>query len=146
MRKTGLLIAIIVLLAGASALAQKKSLQNRGLPPIGGYGTVIVQDDNNAGYLVFDPQSGEYSCVLCEYGYTLSGKAEVKIDGCTIYFSDLQDGYRIFSTVSMCEQQAKCTVEMFKHPDLKYDVEPLQETWSDSNMRDNTADCSGGKK
>jgi hypothetical protein len=146
MRKTGLLIAIIVVLVGASAQAQKKSAKSRILPPPLESQKVVVQDDYNAGYLLFHLGTGEYEFVMCEYGYTLSGKAEVKIDGCTVYFSDIQDTYRALATLDLCEQQGKCGVEMFKHPDLNYEIEPIQVSWWDSNMRNNTAQCLEEKK
>jgi hypothetical protein len=142
MRKTGLLIALIVLLLGASVPAQKKFARARILPPVGGSQKIILQDDFNAGYLVFDPGSGAYECVMCEYEYKMTGNGSVKVDGCTVYFSDIQDTYRVVATLDLCVRDGKCAVEMFKLSELGYDIEPIYESWGDSNLLDNTADCS----
>ena len=141
MRRLVLVLAIITLVAGISVQAQKKSIGPRIQPPIWETAMVTMQDDNGGGYLVFDPMTGDYKCNLCEYGYLLEGKGEVKIDGCNIYFSEVEQGYRIFASVNMCDHQAKCAIEVFSLPKVGFDIEPIKEDWSDADMRDSKADC-----
>lgn len=142
MRKSGLvLLAMIVMLASVSVQAQKKSAQGRLAPPTFQPQQVIIQDDNGNGFLSFDPASGTYKSNLCEYGYEFSGRAEVKIDGCNVYVSDLQPNYRIFASVNMCDHQAKCAFEVFAVPSLRFDIEPIFESWADADMRNSKAEC-----
>lgn len=141
MRKIGLLLALIVMLAGVSVQAQKKSPKPRMTPPTPEMTLIVIQDDNGAGYFAFDPVSGDYKCVLCEYDYELRGTGEVKIDGCNVYLSVLKEGYRMFASTNICDQTAKCAVEVFTAPGFNYNIDPIQEYWADSDMRDNTSEC-----
>jgi hypothetical protein len=140
-KKASLVLAIMVMLAGVSVQAQKKSAQGRVARPIIQPQLVVIQDDNGGGFLLFDPASGAYKSSLCEYGYALSGRGQVKIDGCNVYFSDIQTGYRIFASVNMCEHQAKCAFEVFELPKVDFDIEPILESWTDTDMRNSTAEC-----
>jgi hypothetical protein len=140
MRKLGLALAIITLLAGVSVQAQRNSVKPIQPPPVD-FPNIIIQDDNGGGYFVFDPLSGDYKCNLCEYGIELSGSGEVKIDGCNIYFTSFDNGYRIFGSANICEQQAKCAIEAFKSPKFGFNIDPIREYWSDTNMKDNTTEC-----
>lgn len=90
--------------------------------------------------------TGEYKCILCEYGYELSGVGQVKIEGCSIYFSHVEKGYRIFAQADPCQQRAKLACEVFDLPKLGFDIEPILEYWSDTNMKDSTADCKFTKR
>ncbi len=148
MRKIGLVLALIVLLAGVSVQAQRKSPKPRFVPPTVEVTNIVVQDDNGGGYFVFDPVSGAYKCNLCEYGYVLSGVGEVKIDGCNVYFSDIQKGYRMFASMNMCEHEAKTAVEVFALADFGFSIEPILEYWTDKDMNDSTTECGSlaGKK
>jgi hypothetical protein len=141
MGKIGFVLAMIVLLAGVSVQAQKKSPTPQFVPPTVEPSLIVVQDDNASGYLVFDPVSGAYKCNLCEYGYVLSGIGQVKIDGCNVYFSDIQGSYRMFASLNMCEHQAKVAVEVFALPTLGFDIEPILEYWTDTDMRGSTTEC-----
>jgi hypothetical protein len=140
MRKLGLVLAIITLLAGVSVQAQRKSGKPPIQPPVD-FANVIIQDDNGGGYFVLDVLSGEYKCNLCEYGIELSGFGEVKIDGCNIDFTSFDKGYRMFASANMCEQQAKIAIEAFKSPKFGFNVDPIREYWSDTDMRDSTTEC-----
>lgn len=140
MRKIGSIFALMVMLASVSVQAQKE-FRPRISPPTPEPTKIVLQDDNGGGYLAFDPTSGAYECKLCEYGYVLSGTGEVKIDGCSVYFSDFEEGYRMFASLNMCDHQAKAVIEMFSLKDLGYDIEPMSEEWSDTDMRDDTGDC-----
>lgn len=141
MRKLGLLFALIVMLAGVSVQAQKGFRPRISPPTPEPSKKIVLQDDNGGGYLVFDPMSGVYECKLCEYGYVLSGTGRAEIDGCSVYFSDIQEGYRIFASLNMCDHQAKAVIEIFSLKDLGFDIEPMSESWSDTDMQDDTGDC-----
>lgn len=134
MRRTSLLVAMIVLLIGIPVEAQK-------IRPIKGpTGQVVVQGEAGEGYLVFNLSSGEFKCYLCEYGYTMGGVGEVRIDGCNISFSAITNEYSIFSSVDKCGQQAKVAVEMYLK-DPRFDIQPAYESWSDSNLLDSKPTC-----
>jgi len=141
MKKASLMLAIMVMLTGVSVQAQKKSAQFRISPPTIQPQFVVIQDDSGGGYLLFDPASGAYKSNLCEFGFAFSGTGQVKIDGCNVYFSDIQPGYRIFASVNMCDQDAKCAFEIFELPSLGFDIEPIRESWTDTDMRNNTTEC-----
>jgi hypothetical protein len=135
MRRFSLVFAMIVLLVGIPVQAQK--IQPR---PIVGPAAVTIQGENGEGYMVFNLNTGEFTCFLCEYGYAMSGKGEVKIDGCSIYFATLTDEYNIFITINKCEQQAKVAVEYYPK-DNRFDIQPVYESWFDLNLLDSKADC-----
>ncbi len=141
MRRTSLVLAIMVMLAGVSVQAQKKSAQGRIAPPVIQPQNMIIQDDSGGGFLLFDPASGAYKSNLCEFGYAFSGRGQVKVDGCNVYFSDIQPGYRIFASLNMCDHQAKCAFEVFELPNLGFDIQPILEYWTDTDMRNNTTEC-----
>jgi hypothetical protein len=131
------------MLAGVSVQAQRKSAQVRLTPPTFQPQQVVIQDDGGRGYLVFDPASGAYKSTLCEFGFVFSGTGQVKVDGCTVNFSDIQTGHRIFATVNMCDHQAKCAFEVFEEPTLRFDIEPIFETLVDTNTLNSTTECGG---
>lgn len=131
----------MVMLTGVSVQAQKKGAQGRITPPVIQPQIVVIQDDSGGGFLQFDPISGVYKSSLCEYGYAFSGKGQVKVDGCNVYFSDIQPGYRIFASINMCAHDAKCAFEVFELPNLGFDIEPIYETWADTDMRNSTTEC-----
>ena len=91
--------------------------------------------------MTFDMKSGAFKCNLCEYGYVFKGKGEIKIDGCTIYFSAITDDYTMFATVNKCDNTAKCVVEVFRVPENNYDIEPITEYLFDKDMLNSTPDC-----
>lgn len=134
MRRTSLIVAMLVMLVGIPVQAQKVGRIKRPiLPPV----QVVVQSDAADGYMVFDLSTGAFTCMLCEYGYEMSGVGEVKIDGCNIYFYAITGEYNIFATVDKCGQQAKVGVEMHsKDPEFE-----VYESWSDANLLDSKMDC-----
>ena len=148
MRKLTLLLAIITLVAGVSVQAQIKSVKPRiqpGPPPASM--KVLIESEQGEGYFIFNPTTGDYWCNLCEYGYELNGTKGVgKIDGCNVYFSVIEDGYHMFASVNICEQQGKCAIEITKMPGINFDIEPINEYWSDSDMRNNLGQCEPTKK
>jgi hypothetical protein len=142
MKRITLLFAVAVLLVGIPVQAQKK---NRpiiqpppGIRPVG----VLIQDDEGEGYMTFDLRSGAFVCKLCEYGYTIKGVGEVKIDGYNVYFSAITEGYSVFASANLFDHQAKCVAEVFINPDGGYDILPVSEAFADSDMLNSTADCS----
>lgn len=139
MRRASLTFLMILMIATMSAFAQKKGPIN----PIGGNQEISIQDENGGGFLVFNKLTGEYKCVFCEYDYTLSGTGKVMALGCIIYFSDVQDGYSVVASVSMCRQQGKVAAEMYEVPGLPKQ-DPIHEFWNDYSLLGNTLDC--GKK
>lgn len=139
MRRLSLMFLIIALLAGVSAHAQKKNRGGDTAPPVRTPQTVIMQDDGGEGFMLFDLSTGAYKCKLCEYGYYFTGIGSVKVDGCLATFSAVTDGYTMTAYADMCEQKAKCFVEVRR---LKgFDIEPFVEVLSDSNLRDSQATC-----
>lgn len=141
MRRSAVALAMIIILAGVSVQAQKKSAQVRFTPPTIQPQQVVIQDDNGIGFLIFDPASGVYKSTLCEFGLVFSGTGQVKVDGCTVSFSDVQTAYRIFATVNMCDHEAKCAFEVFEEPNFRFDIEPIFETLVDTNTLDSTTEC-----
>lgn len=148
MRKISLLFAIIVLLAGVSVQAQRKSIKP-GIQPIPPPTSmkVLIQSEEGEGYFIFNPTTGDYWCNLCEYDYELNGtKGQGKIDGCNVYFNVIEDGYSMFASANICEQQGKCAIQITKMPGVNFEIEPINEYWSDSDMRNNQAQCEPPKK
>ena len=137
MRKLSLLFLVIVLLASGVAQAQKKYR----IPPtpVRTPQIVIIQDEAGEGFMVFDLATGAYKCKLCEYDNYYAGTGSVKLDGCLATFSAIGYGYTITAYADICEQKAKCTIEV--HMVNGFDVEPYIETLSDSNLRDSQATC-----
>ncbi len=141
MRKLILVFGIILVLAGVSVQAQKT-------PGTAGSGpirqNITIQDDKGGGYFSLDARWGTYICNMCEYGLILKGTAEVKVDGCFIYVTDIKDGYRIFGAINMCDQVAKLSVEVFRVPTTTNDLVPAGgfiEYWFDSDLKNNVEEC-----
>jgi hypothetical protein len=137
MRKLGLMFLMLAFLAGVSVQAQK---QNVGIKPRQPQ-KITIQDDKNTGYMVFDLITGAYQCYLCEYQYAFSGTGSVKLEGCLATFSVVEKGYSMTAYASICDQTAKCFIEIRIAPAPGSDIEPMQEVLSDSNMRDSIASC-----
>jgi hypothetical protein len=141
MKRIIFVIAIVVLLAAVPALADKKNRPIIQPPPGIRPAAVLIQADGGEGYMTFNLTTGAFNCFLCEYGYEFKGIGNVKIDGCNVYFSVVTDAYSMFSSVNMCDRQAKCVVEVYQHPDKTWDIAPLTELLVDSNMADSKAEC-----
>lgn len=141
MRRIILLCAMAIMVTGLSAQAQKKHTRPQDRLPPFVVQDVSMQDDSGGGYFIFNPATGAFKCILCEYGYALSGVGGVKVDGCNIYFSAVTDSYKMFVSVNVCDQQGKAAIEILRLPDSKFDIEPVLENWADSNMRDDTMEC-----
>ena len=144
MRKLSLLLAIIIALTGFSVNAQKKRSSQKSSPPIIEYPEIVLEDDAGGGFILFQPSTGAYKCVLCKYsGYTFESVGQVKVDGCSIYLTDLRDGYRVLISVNICTQEGKSAVEMTKPPDPTgvYLPMPMEEFWNDTNLADAKKDC-----
>ncbi|HXI92490.1 MAG TPA: hypothetical protein VNO24_20975 [Blastocatellia bacterium] len=138
MRKLSLVLLIMTLLAGVSVNAQKKKQPIPAPVPLTPQ-TIIIQDGAGEGFMFFDLGTGAYKCKLCEYGYTYSGIGSVKRDGCLVTFSAIGDGYTMTAYASLCEQQAKCIIQVTKANG--FDIEPWEEVLSDPDTRDSQATC-----
>lgn len=141
MRKISLLFAIIVLLAGVSVQAQKRSGPQPIGPPIPKQ--ISIQDQDGGGFMVFDLSTGEFKCEMCEYNYGFSGPGQVKIDGFNVYLSAVTDTYEVFVTVNLWDRQAKAVMEVYSLTG-RTDVtttEGIREFWTDLNIDNNTLNC-----
>jgi hypothetical protein len=137
MKKLSILFALVIMLAGASVQAQKIQPAP---PPVSKI--LSVQDQDGSGYIWFNVVTGEFTCNMCEYGYTFSGKGEVKVDGFNVYLAAVTDSYQIFVSLNMWDSQGKAVMEMFQSPQDKADLVPIQEFWTDLNIRNNSLQCS----
>jgi hypothetical protein len=143
MQKLSILFTLIVMLAGVSVEAQKKGISPVA-PPVKKVYSVQAQD--GGGFLIFDLVSGEFKCNMCEYGYAFGGTGQVKVDGFNVYLSSVTDSYQIFVSINVWDRQGKAVIELFKAPGANYDIQPIQEFWTDVNMDDNSLDCFAIKK
>jgi len=145
MRKISLLFAIIVLLAGVSAQAQKKNGPAPIGPPV--RNQVSVQDQDGGGFMVFDLSTGDFKCNMCEYNYAFGGTAQVKIDGFNVYLSAVTPEYQMFVSVNMWERQGKAFMTVFATPptigpvDTTGNLDGFKEFWTDLNIDNNTLNC-----
>ena len=144
MKKLSILFTLVMLLAGVSAQAQKKSRIQPQPPPV--RQEHIVQDEEGDGYFVFDIVTGDFTCNVCEYGYEWKGKGDVKIDGFNIYFTALTEDYSMFVSLNVWDRQGKAVIDLYRLPDGKFDIQPIQELWSDSDISNNTKNCYGIKR
>jgi len=136
MRKISFLLAIIVLVAGVSAQAQKKN----GVRPIVPPPTttmLCVEDQDGGGFIVFDIASGDFKCSMCEYNYSFGGTGSVKVDGLNAYLTAVSDKYQIFVTVNMWERQGKALMVVLESPDGKSNIDAFKEFWTDVNIDNN---------
>ena len=142
MRKISLIFAVVILLAGVPASAQKKRkpITLPGPPPVV-MPNITIQDEAGGGYFILNPSTGEYKCNFCEYNFGVSGVGSVKIEGCAISFSELRDGYRMVASVNICGQQGKVAIEMDSMPDGSSPYMPMREYWTDLDLRNNTSEC-----
>jgi hypothetical protein len=127
---------VTIILASGAAQAQKRKLVQ---PPVRTPQTIIIQDAEGEGFMVFDLSTGAYKCKLCEYDYSFSGTGVVKTDGCLVIFSAVGSGYTMTAYASLCEQQAKCIIQVTAQGG--FDIEPWEEVLSDPDVRDSQATC-----
>jgi hypothetical protein len=145
MRKIGLVIGIIILLAGVSAQAQRRSQQPLpSSPPVPSSPPTVlsIQDQEGGGYLVFDVNTGEFKCNMCEYAFSFGGKGAVKIDGVNVTFSAVTDSYKVFVSLNMWDRQGRAVMETYQSPDGKLGGPKADlEYWTDLNLDDNLLEC-----
>ena len=141
MKRLSLVFAIAVLLVGIPVQAQKKNRPIIQPPPGIRPVAVLIQSDAGEGFMAFDLRSGAFNYNLCEYGYINSGVGQVKIDGCSVYFSAITEEYSVFATVNMCDHEAKCVIEIFGIPG-KGEIEPMTEYLVDWDMVNSKPECS----
>jgi hypothetical protein len=144
MRKLILMCAIVVLVAGGSAQAQKP-IKLIG-PPIQFDQAINLEDDATGSFLVFNTGSGKYKFTRCIDGLTISGVGSVKVDGCSIFLEDVQAGHRVVASINECDQQGKALVEKFAPADtIGSDGAPFKVFLNDANMGNNLMDCAPKK-
>ena len=136
MKKTTLLLAIIVLLAGVTVQAQKGNRIKPFNPPVPKL--LSVQDQTGGGFITFDIVTGEFKCNMCEYKLGFSGTGQVKVDGFNVYLTAVTDSYQMFVTVNMWDRSGKAVMEVF---DNRTDLPPIQEFWTDLSIDDNSLNC-----
>lgn len=141
MKKLSIFFALIVMLAGVSAQAQKKNTRIQPITPPPIKQLQCVQDDEGDGFFMFDMVTGDFTCNVCEYGYEWKGKGQVKIDGFNVYFTAITEEYNMFVSLNVWDKQGKAVIELYKLPDGKYDIEPMRENWVDGNIYDNSMNC-----
>jgi hypothetical protein len=143
MRKISLLFAIIVLLAGVSVQAQKRSGPQPIGPPMPKQ--ISIQDQDGDGFIVFDLSTGEFKCNMCEYNYAFSGPGQVKINGFDVTLSAVTDTYQVFVTVNMWDRVAKAVMYVPGSSETgQVDMSGavgIQEFWTDLNIDNNTLNC-----
>lgn len=134
MKSALFVLAAIILLAGASIQTQSLAYGQR----VNVRYDVVVQDDKESTYLAFSSLSGNYKFVRCSDGAYMTGRGIVKRDGCQINLYDIADTHKVLATVDECGTEGKAAVEVFE--DLKT-VPAMKVLLSDTNTRDNIADC-----
>ncbi|HKR62079.1 MAG TPA: hypothetical protein VJS64_20495 [Pyrinomonadaceae bacterium] len=142
MRRLSFIVALLILLAGVSVQAQK------GVPPIEKEGEydICVQDDVNGYYLLFNSTTGDYEFERCSDGVEFLGKGQISGKECDIILEDAGFNRYIFAAVNLCEQTGKAHIRVFKGLKTTPYIPPMLETLTDSNMIDDTWDCSTVKK
>ena len=139
MRKLSILFVLALMLAGVPAQAQKKSRIQPIPPPV--KNILSVQDQDGGGYILFDITTGDFKCNMCEYGYAFGGTGQVKVDGSNICLNAVTDSYQVFVEVNVWDSQGKAVMEIFSSPNAQLGNEPIQEFWTDLNIRNNSLDC-----
>jgi hypothetical protein len=130
MGKLVLMSAILVLVAGGSAQAQKK-VKLIGPPA---RQNMSVEDISTGNFLMFNPNTGEYSFTRCIDGFNISGIGTVKIDGCSISIEGEQTDHRMAASVNECAQEGKAVFEQFGATEFKV-------FFTDQNIGNNILAC-----
>lgn len=143
MRRVSLMFLFLTLLAGVSAHAQKirNPQPQPAQAPVTQAQYVYVQDDKGEGFVVFNVANGAYKAKLCNYNYSFSGIGSVKIDGCSISFSAVQDSHAITAFANICDRQAQSSIQVKKAPGVGFDIDPVVVALSDSNTSDSGSSC-----
>ena len=140
MKKLCFVCAMVILLAGVSVQAQKKSAP-KPLPPIIQLDNIIIEDDASGNFLIIAPTTGEYKFHRCSDGFTMSGVGVVRLDGCAVSFEDNEADHRVLASVNLCTQEGKALVERFGPVLSNAAFDPLKEMLSDKSLGDNTLSC-----
>lgn len=103
---------------------------------------VSIQDGTTGSFIVFNTVTGDYKFIRCSDETAISGTGQLQKDGCTISLNDTRADRRIIASANLCDQTAKALIETFAGETKTGQTATMQETLSDSNMRDNTiGDC-----
>lgn len=138
MWRIGFIVALAILFAGVSVNAQKD------FPPIEKEGEydICVQDDESGYYLLLNSKTGDYEFERCSDGVEFTGIGEISGKECDIVLEDASFNRYIFAAANLCEQSGKAHIRVFKEVNTIPYIPPMLESLSDSDMSDDTWDCS----
>jgi hypothetical protein len=103
---------------------------------------VAIQDNTTGSFIVFNTVTGDYKFIRCSDETAIGGTGQIQKDGCTISLNDTRADRRIIASANLCDQTAKALIETFNGSTKPGQTATMQETLSDTNMRDNTiGDC-----
>lgn len=92
-----------------------------------------IQDDSNGNLLQFNSVTGDYKFTVCATGFTLSGKAVIKVKGCKTKIQATAADHSLAVTIKTCKGNASATIEV---------PSPAQTfTIADSHTADNDCVC-----
>ena len=137
MRRLSFILFLAILLAGATVNAQKDPVP--GDPEY----DICVQDDQNSYYLLFNSKSGNYVFERCSDGVEIQGTGVVTVKDCEVILEHNGFNRYVAAVADRCDQRGKCFVRVFKGMKTIPYIPPMFEALSDSNMLDDTRDCSG---
>ena len=146
-RRVSLMFLVLTMLAGVSANAQK-SYNPQPQPaqaPVTEAQSINIQDGQGKGYLVINVASGAYKAKLCSYDYSFSGTGSVKVDGCSVSFSAVQDSHTITAFANVCDRQASSFIQVKQVPGVSFEVDPVMVSLSDSNISDGLTGCAAAE-
>ncbi|MEW6130569.1 MAG: hypothetical protein AB1757_26275 [Acidobacteriota bacterium] len=140
MKRVLCILVTVTCLLVAPVVAQEKYITLYS-QPIPESDLITIQDDSTGNFLLISLSSGEYKFYRCRDGLTFAGIGTVKLNGCAVTFESIDKLHRVLASVDECDQQAKAAIEIFTRWGNKFDIEPIKEYLSDSNMRDSTTEC-----
>lgn len=138
MKKVALFSLLVVFIVG-SAFAQVSIKPKQPAAPADTW--VRIEDDATGNHFAFHLLSGTYIFTRCSDGWQMKGQAAIQIKGCAIDLAYVSEEMRVLASVDMCQQSGKVAIEKFPM-DGKGDDEVIKEYLSDTDMRDNRANCS----
>lgn len=140
MKKISLALALVMLLVGVSADAQKKK-GGHNITPAPIRADMVVEDQNGEGFITFNPETSEFTCQMCKYGYVWSGTGKVEAKGLNVYFNAMTDSYRIFVSLNIEDGQGKAVIQVLKDPVTGFAIQPLADYFNDGDIYNNNLAC-----
>jgi hypothetical protein len=103
---------------------------------------LIIQNDEDGSFLFLEPLTGHYKFVHCEDGFTMSGVAVMKMDGCSASLEDISATRVVLASVNICTMEGKAAIKTIPTAkQLKRGLVGMEEYISDNNLTDNTSQC-----